>query len=116
MKYIKSILLSIPLLLCGCVKEGDRTPLDWCLWEIEKHQGYECCLYTYEEISPKNYKLESKNNVDGYFITTYTEDKRTEWCCFIEYTKTMKRFLNEYDVFLIDCDIIYEINIEGEIF
>lgn len=112
-------LFLIPLLLlslASCIRKGDKTPLGWCVWEIQKHEGYEGCYYTYQEPSPHYYKFESKNNVDSYIITTYTEELRTEWFCFIEYSKTIKKYLSPEDVYLIDCDVVWEINLEtGEI-
>lgn len=104
--------LLLPLLLMSvsaCYKEGDKTPLGWCVWEIQKREKYEDCTYTYQEVRPLDYKKESRYSLDAYIITTYTDEFRTEWYCFIEYKKTLKKYLNESDIYDIDCDMVWEI-------
>lgn len=113
MKKLLLFAFSLSLLFCGCSKVEKRTPLGWCLWEIQKHQDYEDVIaYTYEE---PNYPIEEEYtgpySCDVYIITTYTDELRTEWFCFIEY-KTSKRYLEPSDVIFIDCDIAWEINME----
>lgn len=120
-KLLSLVLLSIAAIcLCSCSNEEKRTPLGWCVWEIQKHEGYEDCMFTYQDLLPQNYKLESKNALDGYVITAYTEELRGEWCCFVEYNKkTSMRYLAERDIYSIDCDLVWEINYEewgGETF
>ena len=113
---MKKLLLLLPLLLCCCSKfvVEKYTPLGWCLWEIRKHEGYEdAYVYTYVEPQyPIDEEYTGNNSIKDYIITTYTDELRTEWFCFIEYKNTIKRFLNENDVYLIDCDVVWEINYE----
>lgn len=111
MKKIFSLLIPL-LFLISCSQSGDRTPLGWCIWEIQKHEGYENCYYTVQDVYPLDYKSESDFNANAYIITTYTEELRTEWFCFIEYAKTIKKYLSPKDVVSIDCDIVWEINYE----
>lgn len=113
-KMLSLVLLSIATIcLCSCSNEEKRTPLGWCVWEIQTHEGYEECTYTYQEIEPKTYKLESKNALDCYIITTYTEELRSEWYCFVEYNKkNPMRYLSAKDIYSIDCDLVWEINYE----
>lgn len=106
-------LLLIPLLLfgiCGCYKAERKTPLCWCVWEIQRYEEYEDCTYTYQDIKPTKYKEESKYFLNAYIITTYTDDFRTEWYCFIE---SKNNLLVTYEnIICIDCDIVYEIEID----
>lgn len=109
-------LLMLPLLclsLTSCVKDGDKTPLGWCVWEIRKNDGYQDIVYTYQELNPYNEiqeeKSNSNNKIDAYVITTYTYPLRTEWVCFIEYKDTIKKYLNADDIIVIDCDIVWEV-------
>ena len=37
----KLLLLLTSLCLTSCIKNGDKTSLAWCVWEIRKHEGYE---------------------------------------------------------------------------
>lgn len=109
----KLLLLFLPLLmLCSCVQQGDKTPLGWCVWEVQKHEGYEDCAYTYQEVHVKDIQKEATMGgvVDAYIITTYSYPTKAEWFCFIEYKKTIKKFLNQSDILCIDCDVIYEID------
>ena len=113
-------LLLLPLLclsLTSCIiKDGDKTPLGWCVWEIRRNDGYQDAVYTYQELNPYNEiqeeKSNSKNKFDAYIITTYTYPSRTEWLCFIEYKDTIKKYLNANDIIYIDCDIVWEKNYE----
>lgn len=113
-KLLSLVLLSIATAcLCSCSNEEKRTPLGWCVWEIQTHEGYEECTFTYQEIEPKSYKLESKNALDCYIITTYTEELRGEWLCYVEYNKkAIEKYLTAKDVYSIDCDLVWEINYE----
>ena len=109
------LLLILPLLLVGCSKSKVEkyTPLGWCLWEIRKHEDYQdAYVYTYEEpYYPIDEEYTGSNLVDAYVITTYTDELRTEWFCFIEY-KTSKKLLTWNDIVDIDCDVVWEINYE----
>ena len=108
-------LLLLPLLalcLTSCIfpQDGDKTPLGWCIWEIQKHEGYEDCAYTYQDVYAKDMQEEASmgGRVYAYIVTTYIYPTRTEWFCFIECKKTDKKYLNSSDVLLIDCDVIWE--------
>lgn len=111
----KILLPLLAICLTSCLyKEGDKTPLGWCLWEIQKHEGFERCGYTYQNIYAEDFQKEASqgNKISAYIVTTYVYPMRTEWCCFIEYRNTWKEFLNEDDVVSIDCDVIWEENYE----
>lgn len=114
MKKLLLLLLFSALCLTSCAKVGDKTPLGWCLWEIRKHEGYQdAYVYTYEEPHyPIDEEYTGNNSINVYIITTYTDELRTEWFCFIEYKNTIKKYLNENDIYLIDCDVVWEINYE----
>ena len=116
---IKKLLLLPLLALCltSCIfpQDGDKTPLGWCLWEISKHQGYDNYAYTCQEI--KTYNLEENHKYEYalekcYIIITYSYPLKTEWFCEIEYKNVSKRYLNEKEVYYIDCDVLYEVNYE----
>ena len=109
---MKKLLLPLLLLtLCGCTKQGDKTPLGWCVWEIQKHEGYEECVYTYQELNPYETIQEERKNdnykINAYIITTYIYQEKAEWLCFVEYKNIYKKYLNEKDIYTIDFDILY---------
>ena len=100
-------------------KEGTKTPLGWCIWEIHTHEDYDCeFTYVYQEVEPKSeIKKEADKgmNLYCYYITVFTEDRIGEWYCFIEcfhrdfFDKMMdSRFYAANEVYLIDCDIARE--------
>lgn len=108
-------LFLIPLILfsiCGCSEKEKRTPLSWCIWEIQRHENYEDCTYTYQDIYPIDYKEESNYYLNAYVITTYTNDFRTEWYCFIEYKNNLLSAFPYKNIICIDCDILFEIEID----
>jgi len=112
----KLLLLLTSLCLTSCIKSGDKTPLGWCVWEIRKHEGYEQAVYTYQKLLPYDEIQEEKSykntTVNAYIITTYSYHLKTEWLGIIEYSNTIKRYLNEKDIVNIDCDILAEYNYE----
>lgn len=115
---MKKLLLLPLLLLTSCSRQNYKTSLNWCVWEIQKHENYEECSYTYQEVYPRDYEEESKYSINCYIITTYTDELRTEWWCFIEYIPTMfSDLILDRNVVTIDCDIVWELNYEetGEI-
>ena len=84
---MKKLLLLLSLLLCSCsTQERWKSPVQWCIWEIEQYEGYEeGFAYTYKNVYPLDYKIESKYSLDAFIITTYTDELRAEWFCFLEY-------------------------------
>lgn len=91
-----------------------REPLYYCIQEIYKHENYDCDFtYFYEELEPKNeIKKEAHSGCDlyAYYITTFTNDRKGEWYCFIECIKSNSLFkgYKPKEVILIDCDIAFE--------
>lgn len=110
----KSKLLTLlPLLLLSSCGEEKRTPLGWCLWEIQMHSGYEDLLfYSSKEIPNSILKAEysGKNDLYGYIVETYTDEMKTEWWCYIETKKTIFKTIPSDYVVYVDCDEIYSVN------
>lgn len=115
---MKKILLLplLPLLLCSCSKQDRwKSPVGWCVWEIEQYEGYdEGFAYTYERPNYPIYEeYKGKNSIDVYIITTYTDELRSEWFCFIEYKASpFTTSVRSDNVIFIDCDVVWEINME----
>lgn len=103
MKKIILLVLSA-LALTGCGSNKSKT-LDWCFYEIRMYEGYEEALFTYQEVVPDDYKVESEYNVDCYVIHAYTDEKISEWFCFCEY--------GDWGHFC-DCDIVWEYLVEND--
>ena len=100
-------------------KDGSRTPLGWCVWEIHHEEDYDCeFTYTYQELEPKSeIKKEADKgmNLYCYYITVFTDDRIGEWYCFIEcfhkdlFDKMLdSKYYSANEVYLIDCDIARE--------
>ena len=96
------------------VAKGQYSPLQYCLWEIHKHEDYDCDFtYFYEELEPKSeIRKEADSGCDlyAYYITTFTDDRKGEWYCFFE-CKSNSIFKGGYkpeEVVLIDCDLAIE--------
>ena len=90
-----------------------RDPLYYCLWEIHTHEDYDCDFtYFYEELEPKSeIRKEADPGCDlyAYYITTFTDDRKGEWYCFIECkSNSIFKGYNPEEVVLIDCDIAIE--------
>lgn len=81
---MKKLTLLLPLLLLSsCNNAVRKSPLDWCLWEIHKHEDYAFeWSYIYNEI--KNHDDSDNDNLDAYYITVFMDDRIGEWYCFIE--------------------------------
>lgn len=126
-KYYLAIV--IPLVLIGVIvsivaslinaTKNWHSPLQYCLWEIQKHEGYDCDFtYYYQELEPKDeIRKEADKNcaIYCYCITCFTDDRKGEWFCFIEFeTSSWFRAVAEqkgYDAeqcVLIDCDLAFE--------
>lgn len=105
---MKKILLMFLFLLSACNNENRKTPLEWCLWEIHKHEDYDCdWSYIYNEI--KNYEDINNSNLYGYYVTVFTDEKIGEWYCFVECKiKTMSKSYKPEEILLIDCDLARE--------
>lgn len=117
--------LLIPLLcltaLTGCNRKERLSPIEWCVKEIYKTDGYDECAYTYVEIEPydliSSEKTSKMSSIYAYIITTYSYPLRTEWSCFIE-VKHKHSFDNavglmtyyEDEIIDVDCDIIWTLN------
>ena len=102
--------------------KNSKTPLGWCIWEIHKHEYYDCDFtYYYKDLEPKS---EIKKEADKgceiycYYITTFTDEYKTEWYCFFEgfhrnwFDHAFECIYYRPDeVYIIDCDeaFIYEI-------
>lgn len=115
---MKKLLLLPLLLLTSCSRQNYKTPLGWCVWEIQEHENYEELCYTYQKMYPNDYEEESKYSMDCYAITTYTDELRTEWFCFIEYIPIMfTDLIPGKNIINIDCDVVWELNYEetGEV-
>ena len=113
----------ISLLVCQMVfyinyHQKSKTPLQWCVWEIYKHEGYDDCAYVYQEVKPdslvQSEKIYEKSHVYAYIITTYIYPIRTEWFCFIECYHKLgfdnaigSKQYSDKEVVAIDCDEIY---------
>jgi len=110
MKKMIIFLAIIPCLLCSCGAVQRKTLLQWCLWEIHKHENYDCeWAYSYNTV----YSPETKDNlyIKCYVITTYTDDRVGEWFCFIERYNHSNHIVDTYaksDIKLIDCDLFKE--------
>lgn len=109
MKKVKLLAL-LPLLLLSSCGEEKRTPLGWCLWEIQKHDGYE---------NPDFMSYEKGIEKGTFLITTITHNEtlETKWACCIDYKISLleyntkvenEPFLKAEDVISIDCDILEE--------
>ena len=107
----KLILLPLLLLLISCNNSVKKTPLGWCIWEIQTHEGYENCAYTYQEVYANDLQKEASmgGKYYAYIITTYSYPMRTEWFCEIECKKTSSKYVSEEEVYVIDCDVLYEV-------
>lgn len=112
---MKKLLLLIPLLLLtSCDNIVRKTPLGWCLWEIHKHEDYDCeWSYIYNNI--QNYDDEDNYHLKAYYITVFTDDRIGEWYCFIEcelkdlFSRGIGRTVYSWEeVNLIDCDLARE--------
>ena len=109
----------------GVYHKHSKTPVAWCLWEIQTHEDYDCDLtYYVQELEPKSeIKKEADKgcNLYCYYIITFTDDRKGEWYCFIEcrhknlFDKTFDyRAYRPDEVVLIDCDLAFETLYEGE--
>lgn len=106
MKKVKLLAL-LPLLLLSSCGEEKRTPLGWCLWEIQKHEGYE---------NPDFMSYEKGTAKGTFLITTITHNEtlETKWICCIDYKISLFSYnekeplLKAKDVILIDCDVLEE--------
>lgn len=123
MKIFKKILpaliiVSIVALLCGFVAlvihESNKrhSPLWYCIWEIHKHEDYDCeFTYYHQELEPK-YEImkEANKNCElyAYYITVFTDDRKGEWYCFIETKRSIWKNYLPKEVMLIDCDLAIE--------
>ena len=114
---MKKIFL-IPLLLFSistCNNKGKKSPLQWCVWEIHKHENYDCeWSYIYNEI--QNHDDMDNLNLSAYYIKVFTGDRIGEWCCYIEcdHKSSFDRAVGSKvysweEVKQIDCDLCYEI-------
>ncbi len=108
-------LLLIPfLLLTSCDDTEWKTPLEWCVNEIQKQENYDGdWSYIYNEI--KNHDEVGTHYWNAYYITAFAYDRIGEWYCFIEcehknfFAKifTSKIYSLE-DIITIDCDLVRE--------
>ena len=112
----------LPLLLltlCGCNKEERKTPLEWCVWEINKHEDYSCTDYGYTYQDIKEHTLEEeveKGTLYTYYITFFADDRVGYWYCGIIVEPKFPHFVldDRYvpnEVLAIDCDLVYEVKI-----
>ena len=75
----KTLLLLLPLLmLCSCNNEKTNTPLGWCVWEIQKHEGYENCALCYaiyvNNAESVNYALKLFKSLYEVIIDPYKDN------------------------------------------
>ena len=100
------------------IPNNRHSPLDWCIWEIHKHEDFDCEFsYVYQALEPKSeIRKEADSGCDlyAYYVKVFTDDRIGEWYCFVEFKDLTlgDRLLNGYraeQVYLIDCDIITEI-------
>ena len=99
------------------IPQNRFSPLYWCIWEIHKHEDYDCeFTYVYQELEPKaELRKEADKGCDLYafYIEVFTDEMVGEWYCFVEFKDLNlgDRLLRGYraeQVYLIDCDIIRE--------
>lgn len=114
---MKKLLLLFSLLLLtlsACDDVVRKTPLSWCLWEIHKHENYDCeWSYVYNNIY--NYDGSNEYGLDAYYITVFTDNRIGEWYCFIkcQHNNLFDRAIDRKnfaldEVLLIDCDLARE--------
>ena len=96
-----------------------KTALNWCLWEISMHEGFEDFSYIYEKVDNAD---ESKYDIYCYYIITFDDEKKTEWFCYIEaYHKRLvekafnSKLYRPEEVIAIDCDIAIQTLYNGEV-
>ena len=106
--------------------KNSKSPLNWCVWEITTHEGYDDNDYSFTYEVPKLPEGERMEpNTYCYVITMYINEKVGLWYCFIKCVcnHTLYRMLHlsggmtfqPNEVKLIDCDLGYEIMIGKEI-
>ena len=95
--------------------KGAKTPLQWCVSEITKHEEYDedDYFYTYETPQPPEGEKLPDPPIYTYLITIITEERTGYWSCFIECKCNHLLISHDYfkaeEVKLIDCDLIYEV-------
>ena len=113
---MKKLLLLLPLLLTSCSVKR-YSPLQYCLWEIATHEGYNEFSYFYNELINNELQEEADEGCSlyAYYITTFTEEVKGEWFCIIECkcnsffgNATGQSAYTPDEVVLIDCDLAFE--------
>lgn len=108
-------LLLIPfLLLTSCDGTERKTPLQWCINEIQKQENYDSdWSYIYNDI--KNHDEAGTYSWHAYYITAFTDDRIGEWYCFIDcepknffYKMFELKAYSWEEVITIDCDLVRE--------
>lgn len=111
---MKKLLFLLPLLLTSCSIKR-YSPLQYCLWEIESHEGYEEFSYFYHDFSSQYQDEADKDcKMYAYYITTFTDEVKGEWFCFIECRRNGYMGYTPDEVILIDCDLAFETYYTGE--
>ena len=115
---MKKVLLALPLLLLtACDNVVRKSPLDWCLWEIHKHEHYDCERYSYaaQDVYERNVEHEKNSLSYSYYITYFADDRVGYWYCgiVVEHKSFLDRAAGRKvysweEVNQIDCDLIRE--------
>lgn len=121
-----SVLSLLVLILAGIIclvfTDGRNRydPLQYCIWEIQKHEGYDCEFsYFYDRLQPeKEIQKEADKGciLYAYYITTFTDDRKGEWYCFVEANHSSIFFGGHKprEIVAIDCDLAFETLYEVE--
>ena len=127
-KIIKGIIISCIIgVIFGCfigcgiglchLTKNRAAPIRYCISEISKHENYDTeFTYIYQELeSTKEVRNSADSGCDlyAYYITTFTDDRKGEWYCFVEFKQHRIPFI-AYDIYapedlvIIDCDLAFE--------
>lgn len=107
--FVALIISSVYLHSKYLEKHPAKTPVQWCMSEIYHTEGYEDARYIYQELKYAEYESDEYT----YIITTYTDEHKTEWACFIKaqhsnffYRATGKQTYSYNEILDFDCDEI----------